>query len=173
MSRATAALLATLDQIDPSGRVAGDEVLLEDGPLQGQAANDELALAPTTAVRETTALALTTTASETDAMALTTWIDTLALTLAAGLRVGATGLDRAASAPPSRMRPFGDSEEITQLDTDAVLTVDDVAALLKVGRNVIYDSAGRGEIPHRRIGNRLRFSKAALLRWLGGDDAPR
>ena len=51
------------------------------------------------------------------------------------------------------------------IDTD-VLTVDNVAALLKVGRNAIYDAVGRNEIPHRRIGKHIRFSRRAIVTWL-------
>jgi excisionase family DNA binding protein len=47
-----------------------------------------------------------------------------------------------------------------------VLTVDEVAALLRIGRNSVYDGAARGEIPHRRVGRRLVFSRAALIEWL-------
>ena len=47
-----------------------------------------------------------------------------------------------------------------------VLDVRGACALLRMGKNAIYDACGRGEMPHRRIGNRYRFSRAALLRWL-------
>ncbi len=53
---------------------------------------------------------------------------------------------------------------------DEVLDVKGAAQLLRMGTNAIYDACGSGKIPHRRIGNRLRFSRAALLRWLGGED---
>ncbi len=49
-----------------------------------------------------------------------------------------------------------------------VLNVDDVAELLGIGRNSVYDAANRGQIPHRRIGRRLIFSRAAVLEWLAG-----
>ncbi|MBX3159613.1 MAG: helix-turn-helix domain-containing protein [Deltaproteobacteria bacterium] len=49
-----------------------------------------------------------------------------------------------------------------------VLTVEQGAALLRVGRNQLYDAIGRGEVPHRRIGRSIRLSRAALLRWLDG-----
>lgn len=49
-----------------------------------------------------------------------------------------------------------------------VLSVDQVAELLGLGRNTVYDAAGRGEIPHRRIGRRLIFSRTAVLEWLQG-----
>ena len=47
-----------------------------------------------------------------------------------------------------------------------VLTADEVAGLLRVDRKTVYDAAGRGELPHRRLGKRLVFSRAALLDWL-------
>lgn len=52
---------------------------------------------------------------------------------------------------------------------DDVLDVAGAMALLKLGRNAVYDACARNAIPHRRIGKLLRFSRAALLRWLGGE----
>ena len=49
---------------------------------------------------------------------------------------------------------------------DAVLDVEDVARLLRVGRNTIYELVGRNEIPHRRLGKQIRFSRDAIMRWL-------
>ena len=51
-----------------------------------------------------------------------------------------------------------------------VLTVDQVADLLGLGRNTVYDAANRGEIPHRRVGRRLLFSRTAVLEWLQGKE---
>lgn len=47
-----------------------------------------------------------------------------------------------------------------------ILTAEEVAALLGIGRNGVYDAAGRGELPHRRVGHRLLFSRQALLDWM-------
>lgn len=47
-----------------------------------------------------------------------------------------------------------------------VLSADEAARLLGVNRKTVYDAAGRGEIPHRRLGKRIIFSRAALLDWL-------
>ena len=47
-----------------------------------------------------------------------------------------------------------------------VMNADEVAALLRVDRKTVYDAAGRGHVPHRRLGKRLVFSRAALLDWL-------
>ena len=49
---------------------------------------------------------------------------------------------------------------------DDVLTVPEAAALLKIGRNALYEACGRNEVPHRRIGRQIRFSRAALVAWL-------
>lgn len=49
-----------------------------------------------------------------------------------------------------------------------VLDVAQVTALLRVGRNHVYNLVSRNEIPHRRVGKHLRFSRAAIVRWLEG-----
>jgi excisionase family DNA binding protein len=62
------------------------------------------------------------------------------------------------SAPPASGAP----------QADDVLTVEQAAKFLRLGRNAVYDAIGRGEIPHRRIGRSIRLSRVALLRWLEG-----
>ena len=47
-----------------------------------------------------------------------------------------------------------------------IMTADDVAAFLGVDRNTVYDYAGRGVIPHQRLGKRILFRRGALLSWL-------
>jgi excisionase family DNA binding protein len=47
-----------------------------------------------------------------------------------------------------------------------VMTADQVAAFLGVDRNTVYDYAARGTIPHRRLGKRVLFHRAALVAWL-------
>jgi len=68
--------------------------------------------------------------------------------------------ERELVAPP-QLRPANDEQPI-----DAVLDVDEVASLLRIGRNTVYDLVGRNEIPHRRLGKQIRFSRRALMRWL-------
>jgi excisionase family DNA binding protein len=58
--------------------------------------------------------------------------------------------------------------ETATVELDDVLTADEVAALLRVGRNAVYGLAARQEIPHRRIARAIRFSRAAVMRWLAG-----
>lgn len=48
-----------------------------------------------------------------------------------------------------------------------VMTVDEAAKFLGLGRSALYDAIGRGEVPHRRIGKAIRLSKTALIAWLG------
>ncbi len=49
---------------------------------------------------------------------------------------------------------------------DEVLDVESATRLLRIGRNTIYELVGRNEIPHRRLGKQIRFSRAAIMRWL-------
>lgn len=52
-----------------------------------------------------------------------------------------------------------------------VLTVDELASLLRVSRNTAYQAINAGEIPGvRRIGRTIRISRDAVLVWLGGKD---
>ena len=47
-----------------------------------------------------------------------------------------------------------------------VMSAEDVAAFLGVDRNTVYDYAGRGTIPCRRLGKRLLFHRPVLVSWL-------
>jgi excisionase family DNA binding protein len=48
-----------------------------------------------------------------------------------------------------------------------IMTVDELAALLRVNRKTAYDAIARGEIPGvRRIGRTFRASREAVLAWL-------
>jgi len=50
-----------------------------------------------------------------------------------------------------------------------VLTVAEAASLLRIGRNALYERINRGDVPHRRIGRKIRLSHAGLMRWLDSD----
>ena len=67
----------------------------------------------------------------------------------------------------------GTEESDTSADTIAgvpvtgdVLDVPQVASLLAVGRNTIYALVAKNQIPHRRLGKAIRFSRAAVMSWL-------
>jgi len=49
------------------------------------------------------------------------------------------------------------------------MCVEEVAEFLGVDRKTVYDYAGRGTIPCRRLGKRFLFSRRALVLWLGGE----
>jgi len=52
------------------------------------------------------------------------------------------------------------------VDDRDVLDVPQVAQLLGVGRNTIYTLVGKNQIPHRRLGKAIRFSRAGVMSWL-------
>jgi excisionase family DNA binding protein len=52
------------------------------------------------------------------------------------------------------------------IDENEVLDVPHVAELLAVGKNTIYALVARNQIPHRRLGKAIRFSRAAVMSWL-------
>jgi excisionase family DNA binding protein len=100
-------------------------------------------------------------AAQPPAADLIQWIDALALAMAAGVRVGERGMLRAAGAidrADAALAPGHDPE---------VMDADEMATFLGVDRKTVYDYAGRGEIPHRRLGKRLLFSRSAIVAWLG------
>jgi excisionase family DNA binding protein len=55
---------------------------------------------------------------------------------------------------------------------DEVLTLDEVAGLLKLPIDAVRSRVERGEVPARRFGEEWRFSKLAVLAWLADGDAP-
>jgi len=65
------------------------------------------------------------------------------------------------------------AEELKQMrapnkERTHAMSADEVAAFLGVDRKTVYDYAGRGAIPHLRLGKRLLFSRDALQAWLAG-----
>ncbi len=89
-------------------------------------------------------------------------------------------LQRHVSMPSNAPRNADDSEDVpgyaptveaaetaSNGDPDAeVMSARDVAAFLGLDRNTVYDYAGRGTIPCRRLGKRLLFHRPALVAWL-------
>ena len=49
---------------------------------------------------------------------------------------------------------------------DEILTVDEVAAYLKLAKKTIYKLVSTKELPAFRIGKFLRFKKAEVVEWL-------
>ncbi|GEA15369.1 hypothetical protein E308F_16130 [Moorella sp. E308F] len=58
---------------------------------------------------------------------------------------------------------------VKKLETDdlpPVLTVPEVARLLRIGRAAAYELANRKDFPTIRIGRTIRIPREALLRWM-------
>lgn len=55
--------------------------------------------------------------------------------------------------------------------TDEVLTIKEVAALLKLAEKTVYSMAQRGELPAFKVRGQWRIRRAELDRWI--DDQPR
>ena len=61
------------------------------------------------------------------------------------------------------------ARDTTSLQSGGItLTAAEVADLLRVNRETVYLLASKGQIPHARVGRRLRFSQHAIVRWLEG-----
>ena len=61
-----------------------------------------------------------------------------------------------------------DTGEVVNLP--AVLTVDEVACLLRVNRNTVYELFQKKAIPGgRKVGRCIRFSRDAVVTWLQGN----
>ncbi len=87
------------------------------------------------------------------------FMDRIAVEVFRGVVAAVQGVLRGetSAAPPASLANDSPSD---------VMTADDVAAFLGVDRNTVYDFAGRGVIPHRRLGKRLLFRRGAVVSWL-------
>lgn len=54
----------------------------------------------------------------------------------------------------------------TNVPTDEVLTLEELAAYLKVSETTAYTLVRGGEIPGRKVGREWRFLKARVTHWL-------
>jgi len=68
-------------------------------------------------------------------------------------------------------RPIGRSMRPPTTPDADVLTVDEAARFLRIGRNQLYDAIGRNEVPHLRVGRTIRLHRSALVRMMSADRA--
>jgi excisionase family DNA binding protein len=83
--------------------------------------------------------------------------------------------DRPSPAPPSSPTApldLAGSSTSTLATLPEVLTVREAAAILRVGRNQLYQAIGRGELGAVRIGRSIRIPKHALLDLLAAASPP-
>jgi excisionase family DNA binding protein len=52
------------------------------------------------------------------------------------------------------------------LMNDAILTIPEVAELLRIAEKTVYALAQRGEIPAFKVGGQWRFSRGAIQAWI-------
>ncbi|MDP9441690.1 MAG: helix-turn-helix domain-containing protein [Actinomycetota bacterium] len=60
-----------------------------------------------------------------------------------------------------------DNPDFAAIARRVMITVEEAASLLGIGRSAAYDAARRGQLPTRRLGRRLFVPVPALLDWLG------
>lgn len=53
-------------------------------------------------------------------------------------------------------------------DEDAVMTVKEVSAYLRLAESTVYKLAQEGHLPGRKVGGAWRFSRKGIEGWLGG-----
>ena len=73
-----------------------------------------------------------------------------------------TGIDALKGAPVGR-------HEFTPVHELEVLTLEQLATLLDLDLEVVRKLAEQGDVPGRKLGEQWRFSRAAILVWLGGE----
>jgi excisionase family DNA binding protein len=49
---------------------------------------------------------------------------------------------------------------------DEILTIPEVAALLKIAEKTVYVLAQRGDLPGFKVGGQWRFSRGAINKWI-------
>ena len=49
-----------------------------------------------------------------------------------------------------------------------ILTINEVAELLRIPRSSVYKLAQEGKIPAQKVGRHWRFYRPTLLRWIAG-----
>lgn len=58
--------------------------------------------------------------------------------------------------------------ELTENNTDRLLTVPELAEYLQVPESWLYARTATNEIPYVRVGRYVRFRKAEIVEWLQG-----
>lgn len=81
----------------------------------------------------------------------------------------------------NRLSPAGPQLSVGRVDVsggpdvraDEVLTLEEVAAFLKLPADVVRSRAEDGDLPGRRFGGDWRFARMAVLAWLADGDTQR
>ncbi len=52
---------------------------------------------------------------------------------------------------------------------DTVMTIEDLAAYLKLSKSTLYILCQEGKVPGQKVGRHWRFHKTVIDRWLGDE----
>lgn len=58
-----------------------------------------------------------------------------------------------------------------QTTDDCVLTIEELAAYLKVSKSTLYKLVQEGSVPGQKVGRHWRFRRETIDRWLDSNDA--
>lgn len=56
---------------------------------------------------------------------------------------------------------------------DSVLTIDELAAYLKIAKSTLYKLAQENKVPGQKVGRHWRFHRDAVDAWLKNEDSRR
>lgn len=56
---------------------------------------------------------------------------------------------------------------------DEVLTIDELAAYLKVAKSTLYKLAQEGKLPGQKVGKHWRFRRVVIDDWLANQASPK
>ena len=60
-----------------------------------------------------------------------------------------------------------DAFQVKEQQQDDLMTIEEVAEMLKVSKAAIYRQTSKNLIPHKKSGRKLFFSRQEILAWLG------
>ena len=55
-------------------------------------------------------------------------------------------------------------------EPDSIMTIEEVAAYLKIPKSTVYLLAQEGKIPCQKVGRQWRFRKEVIDRWFESDE---
>jgi excisionase family DNA binding protein len=57
-------------------------------------------------------------------------------------------------------------QQVVPEQEDDLMTIDEVAEFLKLGKPTIYNLVSASKIPNSKVGKRLYFSRKKILKWI-------
>ena len=51
-------------------------------------------------------------------------------------------------------------------ESDSIMTIEEVAAYLKIPKSTVYTLAQEGKMPRQKVGRQWRFHKEAINDWI-------